>query len=325
MKVTAERPDPFPGIDPMPDFDPPSPKALPITRGRLALPGRILVYGVEKIGKTTFAAGIPGALFLCRESGTEQLDVARLPEALAWEDVFVHLRAVREHAGLYRALVIDTLDWLEPLIHRWVCEQSPKKAHTIVEAFGGYGKGFDVAVEQVNELLAGLDRIRKEARMHIVLLAHAHVKNFANPEGDNFDRYELKMHGKASAKIKEWCDAVLFAHEPFSVATKTETGRKAPGTFGVSSGERMLFTRRSAAWDAGNRYGMPAELPLAWSAVAPFVEPVTSLSLRTAIVGLTKTLTKEQHAEVMQYLGRAGEDLQKLEEVKLWTEQLSKT
>lgn len=42
-----------------------------ITRGRIEQSPRILLYGPPKIGKSTFAAQIPGALFIASEQGTQ--------------------------------------------------------------------------------------------------------------------------------------------------------------------------------------------------------------------------------------------------------------
>ena len=46
-----------------------------VTSGRVDRPPRLVVYGVEGIGKSTFAAGAPNTIFLGPENGTETLDV----------------------------------------------------------------------------------------------------------------------------------------------------------------------------------------------------------------------------------------------------------
>ena len=58
-----------------------------VRRGKIAAPIKALVYGVEGVGKSTLGAGLPDPRFVCAESGTEQLDVARLPEPRAWGEV----------------------------------------------------------------------------------------------------------------------------------------------------------------------------------------------------------------------------------------------
>jgi hypothetical protein len=91
--------------------------------------------------------------------------------------------------------------------------------------------------------------------MHIVLVAHTHIKTFKNPEGDDFDRYELKLHIKAGGLLKEWCDDVLFAHyETYAVNRQDEKKAK-----GFSTGARVVETVRTAAWDAKNRHKLPRD------------------------------------------------------------------
>ena len=51
-----------------------------VVRGRLQRSMRVFVYGVDKIGKSTFGAGAPSPIFLGAEDGTSELDVARFAE-----------------------------------------------------------------------------------------------------------------------------------------------------------------------------------------------------------------------------------------------------
>ena len=94
--------------------------------------------------------------------------------------------------------------------------------------------------------------------MHVILLAHTEIKNFQNPEGENFDRYQMRLHHKAAGKLIQWADAVLFAAFDMGV---TKEGHKA---IGVSTGARIMRTERRAAFDAKNRYGLPFRMPLSW-------------------------------------------------------------
>src|SRR5262245_22384966 len=92
-----------------------------VTKGKITTPQRIVLFGVEGIGKSTFGACAPAPIFLCSERGTEHLDVTRLPEPLAWRDVLDACRVLANEPHAYRTLVIDTLDWLEPLCWAETC------------------------------------------------------------------------------------------------------------------------------------------------------------------------------------------------------------
>jgi hypothetical protein len=172
-------------------------------------------------------------------------------------DVFDAIDALLAGGHGRQTLVIDTLDWMEPLCWAHVCDRNKWK--TIEDL--SFGKGYVSATDEWRKLLARLDELRSKTGMHIILLAHAHVKGFNNPEGDNFDRYELKLQKSAAGLVKEWVDDVLFmSFEEFAV--KASGGRQAKG---VSEGARIIRTERRAAFDAKNRHALPFQMPLSWA------------------------------------------------------------
>ncbi len=236
-----------------------------VRKGKLIEPARVLMYGTEGVGKSTFAAGAPNPIFICAESGTHHLDVARFPVPERWEDVLEAVDVLTREQHDYGTLAIDTLDWIEPLVWDYVVRHSPpdkmgKRPASIEEVGGGFGKGYTAAVDQWRILVDRMEKLQASKRMHVVLVAHAWIKAFANPEGENYDRYELKLQKLASGKLKEWVDAVLFA--TFDSGTHKESrNEKAKG---VADGSRIVRTERRAAFDAKNRHGLPFRMPLSW-------------------------------------------------------------
>lgn len=185
-----------------------------ITRGRVAAPLRVLCYGPEGVGKSTLGADSPSPIFLGAEDGTAHLDVARLPQPETWRDVLEAVALLTREPHEFKTLVIDSLDWVEPLIHRFVCDEAKVKTMEDVS----YGKLYIAAVEQWRLLISALDTLRRVKRMHVVMVAHALVKSFKNPEGPDYERYQLKVHEKSAALLKEWVDELLFARfETFAV------------------------------------------------------------------------------------------------------------
>lgn len=225
-------------------------------------PDRVLLVGTEGVGKTTWAADAPNPIFICAEDGLPPVlgEVARFPEPQSFADVLEALRELIRGEHDFQTLVIDTLDWLEPLIWRDLCARNSwldSTGNPDIEK-PGYGKGYVAATEEWRRLLAALDAVRARKGMEVVLLAHAAIKTFSNPAGDDWSRYECKLHKGAAALVKEWTDVNLFAiHEEFVEEVKGRSTRK-----GVSTGRRVVHTVRTAAWDAKNRYGLPPELPL---------------------------------------------------------------
>lgn len=236
---------------------PPRMTLASVTRGRLERPRRILLHGVEGVGKTSFALGATNPIYICPEDGTSEFDVPRFPEPRTWTDVLDAIEELRTGTHDHVHLVLDTLDWLEPMLWRHICLRDGQEN---IEGYG-YGKGYVAALDEWRLFIAKLERLRAERSMHIVMLAHSWIKQFKNPEGEDFDRYQMKLHDKAGGLLREWSDVVLFAnYETFAHEDKKKRVR------GVSSGVRVMYTTRTAAYDAKNRYNLPPQLALDWQA-----------------------------------------------------------
>lgn len=280
-----------------------------ITKGRIETPLRLVLYGPEGCGKSTFAAAAPDPVFIAAESGTNQLDVARFPMPQTWGDVLDAVRVLGIEAHRWQTVVLDTLDAIEPMIWTYVIERAASDKIKSIEDFG-YGKGYTAALEEWRLLLSMLDVLLAK-RMNVVLVAHSQVKTFKSPEAgiDDYDRYELKLNGKAAGLVKEWPDCVLFAN--YETLTADKNGK----TKGVSTGKRLIHTERTAAYDAKNRYSLPSSLPLAWDAFASAVKAGadgTADKLVTEIRALLPRLPEKLRVEAEGGLGRAGRDLGKL-------------
>jgi len=225
-----------------------------ITSGKQERPLRVIVFGTDGVGKSSFGAAAPKPLFLCAEDGTAHLDVARFPVPHTWMEVLEAIRVLTHEEHDFKTLVVDTLDWLEPLCWQHVCQLHGKQSP---EDFG-FGKGYVLAVDQWRALLGRLDILVRNRRMNVVLLAHSLVKKVDDPQVGAFDRYQMKLHDKSSAVLREWVDAVLFARHDLKVIERNGKAR------GMSSGNRLLHTTWTAAYDAKNRFDLPETLPLDW-------------------------------------------------------------
>ena len=238
-----------------------------VTRGVQRRPLRVLLYGPEGIGKTTWAAGAPAAIFEGTEDGYGLLDVARLEASETWADVRDHINLLLNEEHDFRILVIDTIDHLERLVWAEVCRSC--KVDSIEDI--PFSKGYTHALELFQRLGAGLDALRDRKGMHIVLLGHAVTVTVQNPEGADYSKYTLKMHKSAAAFWKEWADVLLFAHMDITVRT-TERGDKALNAKGKArGGDRVIETAATPAFDAKNRFNLPDTLPMVWDAFAKAV------------------------------------------------------
>ena len=229
-----------------------------IKKGQAPRAPRIMMIGVEGVGKSTAGASMPNPVFICGESGLVGPQFADTPSFTPenWGEILQFADELIQDTQGFKTLVIDTLDWVEPMLYAWVCQ---KANHKNIEDFG-YGKGYVVAQQEARNLLARLDRLNAKG-MNILLLCHSQIKTVNNPTGDNYDHFESKVNAKISGIFREWCDCVLFAQ--FDMYTKKDGMRaKAFGGDG-----RIVQTTHSAAWDAKNRYGLPEVMPLDMAAI----------------------------------------------------------
>lgn len=245
-----------------------------ITTGKIKKPPRILLYGQEKIGKSTWAASAPAPIFLPTEEGANEIDVAKFPLAMTYAAVMNNIGSLIEGQHDYRTAVIDSADWLERLIHAEVCGKD--NSESIDLAAGGYGKGYGLALKLWSEILSALDYLRAERSMQIILIAHSQVERYEDPESPAYDRFSPKLHKKSSGPLLvEWSDCVLFATRKMRIVEQKEgygKKRTTAAPIGASGGDRVLRCVGSPACVAGNRYDLPDELPLVYADFAAAME-----------------------------------------------------
>jgi hypothetical protein len=235
-----------------------------ITKGKVAKAQKIVLYGPEGIGKSTFAAQFPDPLFIDTEGSTNNMEVARFDDRpTSFTFLQQQIDFVKQQKPC-KTLVIDTIDWAERLVIDFITSRADKKSITSF----GYGEGFIQLEEEYGRFLNKLTDL-VEIGINVVLTAHAKITKFEQPdEMGAYDRYELKLGNKTTAKTaaltKEWADMVLFMnYKTYSVAVD-DKGKKHKGQGGV----RTIYTTHHPAWDAKNRHNLPDELPMDYSHIA---------------------------------------------------------
>jgi hypothetical protein len=252
-----------------------------IQTGRAPMPPRILLYGTEGIGKSTCASRTPKPIFIQTEDGLGEIDCHKFPLARSFDDVLATLAELHTEQHDYQTVVIDSLDWLERMIWDLLCKNYG--VSSIEKVDGGYGKGYVHAMTYWRQVVDRLALLRSDRSMMVVLVAHAKVERFEDPEEAAYDRYSPRLNKHAAALVAEWCDAVLFATR--KIVTRTETGafnrpRVKAAAVGKDGGERILRCIGGPSCIAKNRYGLPAELPLDWQSLAAglFQQPNNNIS-----------------------------------------------
>jgi hypothetical protein len=106
--------------------------AYKISKGKVEKPLLLLIYGPDKVGKSTFAASAPKPIFIQAEEGSNQLDVARLESPKNFREIMEQVAQVAADKD-YQTLVIDTLDWMQAMVFEQVCATNDKMVKTIAD------------------------------------------------------------------------------------------------------------------------------------------------------------------------------------------------
>jgi hypothetical protein len=198
----------------------------------------------------------------------------------------------------FKTLVLDTVDRLEPMLWRHIIERDNPKMREKMETIEDYGfnKGYGIAVDEWRAFCLRLDRLRVTRNMAIVLLGHSTVRNFKNPEGADYDRYQPAIDVKAAGFLKGWSDIVGFLRFEEGVNEEKKNKRAK----GWSTEQRIMHLSRTAAYDAKGRGGMPKQIEV------PVENPWAELAKAEETALNTKT--EEFGAAIEAELARIGDE-----------------
>jgi len=237
-----------------------------IQKTKHATPPRIIIHGVEKSGKSSFASQAPKPIFIRTEDGLNGIDTDAFPLATSYQDVKDAFVALTTQDHEFKTVVIDSADWLERLIHAEVCRRDG--AITVAKAGGGYGAGYLIALNMWNEVFGYLDELNKRKGMIVIVICHSSVTTINDPETESYDVATLKLHspkkGTGAADLfTEWADVIGYAKRPIIVTKGGDDKYKA-----IDGGQIMneLVIGKNPACISGNRYSLPPIISLTWQA-----------------------------------------------------------
>lgn len=238
-----------------------------IISGKIQKAQKVVIYGPEGIGKSTFASKFPNPLFCDTEGSTNNMDVNRVEKPTSWEYLKEQVEYVKINKPC-KTFIIDTFDWAEQLCINDLCSRHQKSG---IEDFG-YGNGYVYEKEEIGRFLNKLEEII-DVGINVVLTCHAQLRKFEQPdEMGAYDRWELKLGKKTSSQIaplvKEWADIVLFANYKTYAVSTDKDGKKFKG----QGGNRIMYTTHHPCWDAKNRFDLPEELPFDYNYIKHCIE-----------------------------------------------------
>ena len=236
--------------------------ALNLQQGGQMEPVRMVLYGQNGIGKTTFGAGMNQPFILAVEDGIGTMPVWHdKAHAKNYDEIVQTLMDVGGYfqKGEFRSLIVDSMDALQGKIQEKILREHGKKT---LNDFS-YGKGYELFKQEWEGFRNLMERFRVELHANVLLIAQTESKTVADPVNGPHDTYVMRLDKRAVGILRDWADLVGFAQ------LKADPVRDKDGNIVrlVTNGTRILCTAPNTAFDAKNRFDLPLELPLAWNSV----------------------------------------------------------
>jgi len=255
---------------------------------------RIVVLGVEKIGKTSFACGSrfnddgtmaetglndPIVMPIRGEEGADGLDVPVFPTCQTYQDILEAIGSLYTEDHNYRTNVFDSASSAAMVINDDVCTEF---SVANIRKVPGFRTGEAAVINRWRGILDGFDALRAEKNMSTIIIGHVRVRKMKNPSGDDFDMYDFDLdNGDVAELLKRWADVILFCNTKVTIKqTGEDSNFSTAKRIGIdtSKGKRYLFTQKRPDHPGGGRglYGqLPYELPLDYQ---KFVDAVAAVA-----------------------------------------------
>lgn len=221
----------------------------------------IAIYGREKVGKSTFGARLPRALFCNFEVGTNFLSVKKqnIDKWSTFKLVLRQLEMPKAH-DYYDTVVIDTVGQAYTLCEEYICAQNGVQKLGDIPYGRGYAdckKEFESALRKITMLGFG-----------ICCICHSEIKKESGPNDTVIETVAPAMPSRAADVVNRLVDIIAYID-----VTYDEDGQ----------GIRRFITRRTPTIMAGSRL--------------PYLDPVIPFSYESLVDAIGRAITKQQEVD----------------------------
>lgn len=222
----------------------------------------IAIYGREKVGKSTFGARLPRALFCNFEVGTNFISGVRAQNITTWSDFKLVLRQLGQPKAhdIYDTVVIDTVGQAYTLCEEFICAQAGVQKLGDIPYGAGYAsckKEFEGALRKITMLGFG-----------VCCICHSEVKKEAGPNDTVIEVVSPAMPSRAADVVNRLVDIIAYIDVSYD-----ENGQAV----------RSFVTRRTPTIMAGSRL--------------PYLDAVIPFSYESLVDAIGRAIDRQQEID----------------------------
>lgn len=214
-------------------------------------PPFVLIFAPQGYGKTTFIASIGATFIIDTEDKCNEIEGAFRYVPETYNDVLLSLQYVfNSEIVPFKALVIDTLDWLEKRIHDQICTTYGVKTINDDKCKElNFGKGSILAANMfLSDVLPILEAIRKKHGIPVVLCAQHQKVPVNSPDVEKYTINDLRLEPRLAGAISDKVEAKMYIQRRYN---KDYNGAMIP------TKERYLITEPQKGIAAKNSLHLP--------------------------------------------------------------------
>ena len=205
----------------------------------------MLLYGAPKIGKSTFCSRAEDALFIATEPGLNHLETYNI-RVNSWREFLEAMALIAKGNHPFKTIVIDTVDKLCDFCEQELCAQN----NVVSLSDFAFGKGYALYKTEMSRVFQKIFALN----MGVILTSHTQLTEVDTPQG-RITRWTPTFPKRIQDVIIPMVDIIGFAQ---NVVSLNENGERVE--------ERVLQTKTSSLWEAGDRTGrLPETIPFKYA------------------------------------------------------------
>ena len=213
----------------------------------------LLVYGKNKVGKTTFCTKeLPKPLLCAFEKGYNAIPGIKAIDITKWTQFKQVVKQLDTPAAkeMYNTVIIDTVDIMASLCESFICQQAGVSSLSDVpfgKLYGEYSKEMTNVLRKITMMGYGL-----------AFIAQEDIKIVKDDKGEEIEKLQPMLDKRALKIVNAIVDFILYIGQEWD-----EQGNN----------NRFFYTRNTPFITAGSRFGeMSAKIPFSYDALIQEVQ-----------------------------------------------------